>query len=167
SALRHLPHPVRTYARNRRETQRGVDVSSVKNASAPARCSCDVGAAAVNGADGPEVRLRAALMFVALGAIACRGNPDADPDDTAPPGDDPAVAPSVHVTWSGSQVASTLEVEIDDPAGRTSWSFGMAETEAGEAGWYGEDCFVGLGAYTHCHAFEGDTLVLQRVRTPA
>ena len=111
--------------------------------------------------------MRAALMFVALGAIACRGNPDADPDDTAPPGDVPAVAPSVHVTWSGSQVASTLEVEIDDPAGRTSWSFGMAETEAGEAGWYGEDCFVGLGAYTHCHAFEGDTLVLQRVRTPA
>lgn len=113
--------------------------------------------------------MRAAPLFAALTVVACGGD-DPLPDDTsAPPVEDPSppVAPAVRVTWSGSQVTATLTVQVDDPEGRTAWSFGMAETEAGAVGWYGEDCYLGQGAWTHCHDVEGDALVLQRVRKPA
>ncbi|MFT4627905.1 MAG: hypothetical protein ACI8PZ_006599 [Myxococcota bacterium] len=69
-----------------------------------------------------------------------------DPDA---PGVSTALAVDVarfSVDWP---VADRLEVTID--GGESAYEFGMAETDAGPFGWYGEDCFAGTPPYFHCH----------------
>lgn len=70
---------------------------------------------------------------------------------------------SVDVHWTGAWPTSDLDVTVHDPLGRTSWSFGMAETSAGGAGWYGEDCYLGTGPTALCHGFTGTSLHLDQV----
>ena len=88
---------------------------------------------------------------------------DDDPTDTLPPDSDwPDDVFGVDVFWTASYPRSAVDVRISDPEGRTGWSFGMAETEAGSAGWFGEDCFVGTGGIALCHPIPGRRLVLDQ-----
>ncbi|MBX2800677.1 MAG: polysaccharide deacetylase family protein [Myxococcales bacterium] len=73
----------------------------------------------------------------------------------------------VDVVWTANAPASRVRVRVHDPEGRTDWLLGIAETGAGRRGWYGEDCFVGMGPHLYCHPFRGSTLTLDAVRTPA
>jgi peptidoglycan/xylan/chitin deacetylase (PgdA/CDA1 family) len=72
---------------------------------------------------------------------------------------------TVTLNWTGSTPTSGLDVTINDPLGRTGWDFGIAETEAGTGGWYGEDCWTGTGGWQYCHPMAGNTLHLDQVPT--
>lgn len=73
--------------------------------------------------------------------------------------------PSVDVVWTGNAPASQVRIEVIDPDGRTGWRLGMAETTPSRRGWFGEDCFVGMGAAVVCHEVGDDgQLVLEAVR---
>ncbi len=88
---------------------------------------------------------------------------DDDETDTLPI--DSGIEPTefgVDVFWTANYPRSAVEVRIADPEGRTGWSFGMAETEAGASGWFGEDCFVGTGDIALCHRIEGRRLTLDQ-----
>lgn len=70
--------------------------------------------------------------------------------------------PSVAVNWFGSSPSGSVDVTITDPQGRTGWEFAMAETDAGSAGWYGEDCYLGTGSWQYCHPVSGTLLHLDQ-----
>ena len=73
---------------------------------------------------------------------------------------------TVDVVWTARHPASHMRLAVRDPEGRTRWRLGIAETGAGSRGWYGEDCFLGLGTQLMCHVFEGAALELHGVRNP-
>ena len=83
-----------------------------------------------------------ALMGLTALSLGCKdkdcdsGGCDTGIEDTDP-GD-----PSVSISWPND---STLTVTVTDLAAGV---FGMAQTGAGNEGWYGEDCVTG----SHCHA---------------
>ncbi|MEO0605476.1 MAG: hypothetical protein AAF211_28860, partial [Myxococcota bacterium] len=57
---------------------------------------------------------------------------DDDGTDTLPT--DSGFVPTefgVDVFWTANYPRSAVEIRVADPEGRTGWSFGMAETEAG------------------------------------
>jgi hypothetical protein len=54
-----------------------------------------------------------------------------------------------------------LELAIEN--GESGYDFGMAETGAGPAGWYGEDCFAGTPPYFLCHPVDGAGIALPSV----
>ncbi len=62
---------------------------------------------------------------------------DDDCDEQTDEGLDPPVEFGVTVTWSGAGVSVAIE------GGTGPYSFGMSETGAGAAGWFGESCVVG------------------------
>ena len=95
---------------------------------------------------------------------------DTDTDTDADTDTDTGLPPNVltvEVVWTANRPQSRLEVHIDDPLGNTTWNFGMAETQAGSAGWFGEDCFTGSGPYVECYGISGDRLVIDEVESPA
>ncbi|MEN0067601.1 MAG: polysaccharide deacetylase family protein [Myxococcota bacterium] len=132
------------------------------------------------------------MRWFCLGAVACTApaslNPRGpgggqnltgteDPSETNPPAyptdDDstdtlptdsgePATEFGVDVFWTANFPRSSVSVRIADPEGRTDWLFGLAETEAGAAGWFGEDCFVGTGSVALCHPIPGRRLELHQ-----
>jgi hypothetical protein len=74
----------------------------------------------------------------------CDGKIDEDACEDPPP--------EVTITWE----AKAVSVSVTNLVG-TGFDLGIAETESGEAGWYGEDCYMGTGSYRHCHPFTGST----------
>ena len=101
-------------------------------------------------------------------AVGCGGDDGTDSgfgtgDTTTETTPDPL---TVTATWSGASPAAALAVAVTDPAGRTAWEFGMAETENMESGWFGEDCLNGTGSFMLCHSFSGAALNLAEVGTP-
>lgn len=68
----------------------------------------------------------------------------------------------VDVFWTANYPRSAVSVRIHDPEGRQDWRFGMAETEAGSVGWFGEDCFFGTADIQLCHPIEGRRLDLDQ-----
>ena len=62
------------------------------------------------------------------------------------------------VTWPAVDL---LELRIEE--GESGYDFGIAETFAGDYGWYGEDCYLGTGPTLLCHPAESRGLMLESV----
>lgn len=76
-------------------------------------------------------------------------------------------APAVEVVWTANAPASRLQITVDDPDGRAGWRLGLAETNPSQRGWFGEDCFLGVGASLVCHPLPTDgRLTLHGVKRP-
>lgn len=65
----------------------------------------------------------------------------------------------VHLDWSTTDEGSRMRLRIDQPAD-TAYRLGMAETHAGELGWYREDC---IGDKSTCHQFGPEGVELETV----
>jgi hypothetical protein len=83
--------------------------------------------------------------------VACDTGAEADLDE----GDPEA---TFSVTWTGSSV----DLEVTNADMELGYFFSLAETGAGETGWYGEDC---LAADSICHDLY-DTLSLACATSP-
>jgi len=85
---------------------------------------------------------------------------DSCPDDQLDCGDWMGVN-EIHVTWEPGEGDSSHVVTIAvDDTDATGLQLGLAETAAGESGWYGEDCLT-----QGCHQFSGTTGVLTYVNS--
>jgi hypothetical protein len=58
--------------------------------------------------------------------------------------------PAITYNWD----VDGLVVSIDNLRG-SGFDLGIAETDAGELGWFGEDCFNGTAGFALCHSFSG------------
>jgi len=98
----------------------------------------------------PDTDTTPDVCEVAL-AVTWNNVDGADPTDTDGDG-----LPDIHC-------GDTLDIQVTEACGETTWQLGMAETGAPNAsGWTGEDCYVGYASFNYCHTI-GNTATLSEV----
>jgi hypothetical protein len=103
------------------------------------------------------------IIFVFGTLIGC-GSADSDAQDTGDSGDtideSPGDCSDISVAWERVDSNGSVTTTVTNCDGE-GFYLGIAETAAGEAGWYGEDCHLG-----GCHRFDGLSGTLAYVDDP-